>query len=133
MICKPFLIKRSTSLFDQSHGKVAIYQSSVHGNHYAIKSFHKSHLRKLRVAPSETSMTDVLHDERKNTCIETGDFLLADADIKKSLELHPQNREVKVMKMKLKQLQADGDKKDAKLYENMFASKPKVVEIGKGS
>ncbi|WJX89459.1 hypothetical protein P8452_71457 [Trifolium repens] len=37
MICKPFLIKRSTSLFDQSHGKVAIYQSSVHGNHYAIK------------------------------------------------------------------------------------------------
>ncbi|WJX12504.1 peptidylprolyl isomerase [Trifolium repens] len=59
--------------------------------------------------------------------------LMLNADIKKSLELHPQNREVKVMKMKLKQLQADGDKKDAKLYENMFASKPKVVEIGKGS
>jgi hypothetical protein len=31
--------------------------------------------------------------------------------------------------MKLKQLQADSDKKDAKLYENMFASKPKVVSI----
>jgi hypothetical protein len=31
--------------------------------------------------------------------------------------------------MKLKQLQADGDKKDAKLYENMFASKPKVISI----
>ncbi|KAK2411039.1 peptidyl-prolyl cis-trans isomerase FKBP62 [Trifolium repens] len=33
--------------------------------------------------------------ERKQTCIETGDFLLADADIKKALELDPHNREVK--------------------------------------
>jgi hypothetical protein len=31
--------------------------------------------------------------------------------------------------MKLKQLQADSDKKDAKLYENMFASKLKVISI----
>jgi len=34
-------------------------------------------------------------------------------------------REVKVIQKKLKQLQADKDKKDAKLYENLFARKTK--------
>ncbi|KAK7310766.1 hypothetical protein RJT34_08479 [Clitoria ternatea] len=53
----------------------------------------------------------------------TGDFLLADVDIKRALEVDPQNREVQVIKRKLKQLQAESDKKDAKLYENMFAHK----------
>ncbi|XP_061358779.1 serine/threonine-protein kinase GRIK1-like [Gastrolobium bilobum] len=45
-----------------SYGKVALYRSSVDGKHYAIKAFHKSHLLKLRVAPSETAMTDVLRE-----------------------------------------------------------------------
>ncbi|KAK7321630.1 hypothetical protein VNO77_32458 [Canavalia gladiata] len=62
---------------------------------------------------------------RAEAYIETGDFLLADVDIKKALEVDPQNREVMVLKKKLKQLQAENDKKDAKLYENMFAHKTK--------
>ncbi|CAJ1979314.1 unnamed protein product [Sphenostylis stenocarpa] len=45
-----------------SYGKVALYRSSLDGKHYAIKAFHKSHLLKLRVAPSETAMTDVLRE-----------------------------------------------------------------------
>ncbi|XP_071700082.1 serine/threonine-protein kinase GRIK2-like [Rutidosis leptorrhynchoides] len=45
-----------------SYGKVVLYRSQVDGNHYAIKAFHKSHLLKLRVAPSETAMTDVLRE-----------------------------------------------------------------------
>eukprot|EP00268_Persea_americana_P025319 TRINITY_DN2467_c0_g1_i9.p1 TRINITY_DN2467_c0_g1~~TRINITY_DN2467_c0_g1_i9.p1 ORF type:complete len:385 (-),score=70.03 TRINITY_DN2467_c0_g1_i9:173-1327(-) len=45
-----------------SYGKVAAYRSSRDGNRYAIKAFHKSHLLKLRVAPSETAMTDVLRE-----------------------------------------------------------------------
>ncbi|XP_045827994.1 serine/threonine-protein kinase GRIK1-like isoform X1 [Trifolium pratense] len=40
----------------------ALYRSSIDGKHYAIKAFHKSHLLKLRVAPSETAMTDVLRE-----------------------------------------------------------------------
>lgn len=36
------------------------------------------------------------------------------------------SRDVLVMKKKFKQIQADSDKKDAKLYENMFAHKIKV-------
>ncbi|WJX09548.1 peptidylprolyl isomerase [Trifolium repens] len=68
---------------------------------------------------------------RAQAYIETGDFLLADVDIKQALEVDPHNREVKVLRMKLKQLQADSDKKDAKLYENMFASKPKRLKVEK--
>ncbi|GAV66386.1 Pkinase domain-containing protein [Cephalotus follicularis] len=45
-----------------SYGKVVLYRSSIDGKHYAIKAFHKSHLSKLRVAPSETAMTDVLRE-----------------------------------------------------------------------
>ncbi|OVA18100.1 Protein kinase domain [Macleaya cordata] len=45
-----------------SYGKVVLYRSNKDGKHYAIKAFHKSHLLKLRVAPSETAMTDVLRE-----------------------------------------------------------------------
>lgn len=45
-----------------SYGKVVLYRSQVDGKHYAIKAFHKSHLLKLRVAPSETAMSDVLRE-----------------------------------------------------------------------
>ncbi|XP_050212835.1 serine/threonine-protein kinase GRIK1-like [Mercurialis annua] len=45
-----------------SYGKVVLYRSSNDGKHYAIKAFHKSHLLKLRVAPSETAMSDVLRE-----------------------------------------------------------------------
>ncbi|XP_027332737.1 70 kDa peptidyl-prolyl isomerase-like isoform X2 [Abrus precatorius] len=68
---------------------------------------------------------------RAQAYIETGDFLLADVDIKKALEVDPQNREVMIIKKKLKQLQADSDKKDAKLYEHMFARKTKDSSMAK--
>uniref|UniRef100_A0A7N0R8L9 Protein kinase domain-containing protein n=1 Tax=Kalanchoe fedtschenkoi TaxID=63787 RepID=A0A7N0R8L9_KALFE len=45
-----------------SYGKVVLYRSRLDWQYYAIKSFHKSHLSKLRVAPSETAMTDVLRE-----------------------------------------------------------------------
>ncbi|KAJ6715771.1 SERINE/THREONINE KINASE FAMILY PROTEIN [Salix koriyanagi] len=45
-----------------SYGKVVLYQSSIDGKLCAIKAFHKSHLLKLRVAPSETAMNDVLRE-----------------------------------------------------------------------
>ncbi|KAL7153836.1 hypothetical protein ABFS83_04G195300 [Erythranthe nasuta] len=45
-----------------SYGKVVLYRNRIDGKHYAIKAFHKSHLLKLRVAPSETAMTDVFRE-----------------------------------------------------------------------
>ncbi|POO03711.1 Peptidyl-prolyl cis-trans isomerase, FKBP-type [Trema orientale] len=51
----------------------------------------------------------------------TADLLLADLDIKKALEADPQNREVKLIQRSLKQLQVESNKRDAKLYTNMFS------------
>ncbi|XP_055829572.1 serine/threonine-protein kinase GRIK2-like isoform X2 [Solanum dulcamara] len=45
-----------------SYGKVVLYRSRTDGKHYALKAFRKSHLLKLRVAPSETAMSDVLRE-----------------------------------------------------------------------
>ncbi|XP_031387901.1 serine/threonine-protein kinase GRIK1 isoform X2 [Punica granatum] len=53
---------RERKIGSGSYGKVVLYRSRVDGKHYAIKAFHKSHLLKLRVAPSETAMTDVLRE-----------------------------------------------------------------------
>ncbi|KAJ0793087.1 putative protein kinase CAMK-CAMKL-LKB family [Helianthus annuus] len=54
--------RRECKIGSGSYGKVVLYRSQVDGKHYAIKAFHKSHLLKLRVAPSETAMTDVLRE-----------------------------------------------------------------------
>ncbi|XP_057776539.1 70 kDa peptidyl-prolyl isomerase-like isoform X2 [Salvia miltiorrhiza] len=51
------------------------------------------------------------------------ELLLAELDIKKALEVDPQNREVWLMQKNLKQLQAQNNKQDAKLYRAMFSSK----------
>lgn len=58
---------------------------------------------------------------RAQAFMETDDLHLAELDIKKALEIDPQNREVKLMQKTLKQLQAESNKRDAKLYTTMFA------------
>ncbi|XP_028756971.1 serine/threonine-protein kinase GRIK2 isoform X2 [Neltuma alba] len=58
MICRQFPVKETHKVVRTE----VLYRSSVDGKHYAIKVFHKSHLLKLRVAPSETAMTDVLRE-----------------------------------------------------------------------
>ncbi|XP_077234617.1 serine/threonine-protein kinase GRIK1-like isoform X2 [Tasmannia lanceolata] len=45
-----------------SYGKVVLYRSITDGKQYAVKAFYKSRLSKVRVAPSETAMTDVLRE-----------------------------------------------------------------------
>ncbi|XP_028944353.1 serine/threonine-protein kinase GRIK1 isoform X2 [Malus domestica] len=60
-----------------SYGKVVLYRSLVDGQHYAIKAFHKSHLLKLRVAPSETAMTDVLRENIVHGDIKPDNLLLS--------------------------------------------------------
>ncbi|KAJ6685793.1 PEPTIDYLPROLYL ISOMERASE [Salix purpurea] len=57
---------------------------------------------------------------RAQALIEAADLVSADMDIKKALEVDPHNREVKLIQKTLKQLQAESNKRDAKLYSNMF-------------
>ncbi|GAB2233682.1 hypothetical protein Drorol1_Dr00002910 [Drosera rotundifolia] len=83
LICRPFPVKETHKLVRSedengnkmineyireckigagSYAKVVLYRSSIDGKQYAIKAFHKSHLLRQRVAPSETAMTDVLRE-----------------------------------------------------------------------
>ncbi|XP_065050922.1 peptidyl-prolyl cis-trans isomerase FKBP65 isoform X3 [Musa acuminata AAA Group] len=57
---------------------------------------------------------------RAQAYIEAADLDLAKLDIQKALELDPKNKEMKSLQMTLKQLQAEKNRRDAKLYANMF-------------
>ncbi|KAL5988266.1 hypothetical protein ACLOJK_036029 [Asimina triloba] len=67
---------------------------------------------------------------RAQAYIETADLDLAELDVKKALEVDPQNREVKSMQKTLKQIQVESNKRDAKLFANMFSQmrKESLVE-----
>ncbi|XP_065881979.1 70 kDa peptidyl-prolyl isomerase-like isoform X2 [Euphorbia lathyris] len=58
---------------------------------------------------------------RAQAYIQTADLVSAELDIKKALEVDPQNREVKSLQKTLKQHEAESNKRDAKFYSNMFA------------
>ncbi|PIN21099.1 FKBP-type peptidyl-prolyl cis-trans isomerase [Handroanthus impetiginosus] len=60
---------------------------------------------------------------RAQAYIGVAELILAEVDIKKALETDPQNREVKLLQKNLKQLQAESNKRDAKLYRAMFPAK----------
>jgi FK506-binding protein 4/5 len=57
---------------------------------------------------------------RAQAYMETSDLQSAELDIKKALESDPTNKEVKLIQKRLKQHQAKSNKRDAKLYSNMF-------------
>jgi len=63
---------------------------------------------------------------RVQAYIELLDLDYAETDIKKALDLDPNNKEVKVEYKRLKQKQAEQNKKEAKLYGNMFARLSKL-------
>ncbi|KAG7585289.1 FKBP-type peptidyl-prolyl cis-trans isomerase domain [Arabidopsis thaliana x Arabidopsis arenosa] len=58
---------------------------------------------------------------RAQSYIEVGDLISAEMDIKKALEADPENREVKSLYKTLKFAKAESDRRDAKLYANMFS------------
>lgn len=58
---------------------------------------------------------------RAQAYMETADLVSAELDIRKALDIDPVNREVKMLERSLKQLQAESNRRDAKVYSNMFA------------
>ncbi|RLN16059.1 peptidyl-prolyl cis-trans isomerase FKBP62-like [Panicum miliaceum] len=57
---------------------------------------------------------------RAQAYVESYDLELAKTDLRKALELDPNNKEVKLLQANLKKLQVESNKRDAKLYANMF-------------
>eukprot|EP01018_Ginkgo_biloba_P006255 Gb_32981 [translate_table: standard] len=66
---------------------------------------------------------------RAQAYIQTADLELAESDIKKALEIDPNNRDVKLEYKTLKEKQKEYNKKEAKLYGNMFARMSKLEEV----
>ncbi|XP_031479364.1 peptidyl-prolyl cis-trans isomerase FKBP62-like isoform X1 [Nymphaea colorata] len=58
---------------------------------------------------------------RAQAYIGTFDLDLAELDVRTALEVDPGNREIKSISKTLKQMQLERNKKDAKVYRNMFA------------
>ncbi|KAK1291198.1 Peptidyl-prolyl cis-trans isomerase FKBP65 [Acorus calamus] len=85
------------------------------------------HVNNSQVLDIETSNVKALY-RRAQAYINTADLDLAEYDIKVALEVDPENREVKTIYRTLKQLQAESNKKDAKLYTNMFAQMTKETD-----
>jgi FK506-binding protein 4/5 len=63
---------------------------------------------------------------RAQAYIELLDLDYAETDIKKALDLDPDNKDVKLEYKRLKQKLAEQNKKEAKLYGNMFARLSKM-------
>ncbi|XP_006659596.1 70 kDa peptidyl-prolyl isomerase [Oryza brachyantha] len=62
---------------------------------------------------------------RAQAYIQLADLELAEVDIKKALEIDPDNRDVKLTYKNLKEKVKEYNKKDAKFYSNMFAKMTK--------
>ncbi|XWS24093.1 hypothetical protein CRYUN_Cryun28dG0071400 [Craigia yunnanensis] len=66
---------------------------------------------------------------RAQAYMETSDLVSAELDIKKALEADPQNREVKLLQKTLRQLQVESNKRNAKLFTNMFSRMSKDSSV----
>ncbi|XP_020083595.1 peptidyl-prolyl cis-trans isomerase FKBP62-like isoform X2 [Ananas comosus] len=66
---------------------------------------------------------------RAQAYIEYSDLDLAKLDIQKALEIDPHNREVKALQSTLRKLQVESNKRDAKLYANMFERMSKDADV----
>ncbi|CAL9177526.1 unnamed protein product [Musa hybrid cultivar] len=84
---------------------------------------------------AEKLCTKVLETESRNVkalyrraqaYIQLADFDLAELDIKKALEIDPDNRDVKLEYKTLKEKMKEYNKKDAKFYSNIFAKMSKL-------
>jgi FK506-binding protein 4/5 len=93
---------------------------------------------------AEKLCTKVLELESKNVkalyrraqaYINLADLDLAEFDIKKALEIDPDNRDVKLEYKTLKEKMREFNKKEAKFYGNMFAKLNKLepVDANKGA
>ncbi|KAM0065167.1 putative peptidylprolyl isomerase [Helianthus debilis subsp. tardiflorus] len=66
---------------------------------------------------------------RAQACIQLVDLDLAEMDIKKALEIDPDNRDVKLEYKLLREKVKEYNKKDAQFYGNIFAKMNKVEHL----
>ncbi|XP_010550903.1 PREDICTED: peptidyl-prolyl cis-trans isomerase FKBP62-like [Tarenaya hassleriana] len=85
-----------------------------------LKDYKQAEKLCTKVLEQESTNVKALY-RRSQAYIELADLDLAEFDIKKALEIDPNNREVKLEYRRLKEKMKEYNKKEAKLYGNMFA------------
>ncbi|CAL5424860.1 unnamed protein product [Camellia sinensis] len=99
-----------------------------------LKEYKQAEKLCTKVLELESSNVKALY-RRAQAYINMADLDLAEFDIKKALEIDPNNRDVKLEYKTLKEKMKEYNKKDAKFYGNMFAKLNKLepVEPNKGA
>ncbi|XP_019188626.1 PREDICTED: peptidyl-prolyl cis-trans isomerase FKBP62-like [Ipomoea nil] len=99
-----------------------------------LKDYKEAEKLCTKVLELESTNVKALY-RRAQAYIHFADFDLAEFDIKKALEIDPDNREVKLEYKVLKEKVKEYNKKDAKFYGNMFAklSKPEPFSSNKSA
>ncbi|KAH6765817.1 rotamase FKBP 1 [Perilla frutescens var. hirtella] len=93
-----------------------------------LKEFKQAEKLCTKALELESSNVKALY-RRAQAYLNMADLDLAEYDIKKALELDPDNREVKLVYKTLKEKVKEYNKKDAKFYGNMFAKLNKAQPI----
>ncbi|KAL7588204.1 peptidyl-prolyl cis-trans isomerase FKBP62 [Lactuca sativa] len=117
-------IDYDASFSEEEKKQAKVLKVSCNLNNAACK------LKMKEYKEAEKLCTKVLEMESRNVkalyrraqaYINVGDLDLAEIDIKKALEIEPENRDVKMEYKVLKEKMREYNKKDAKFYGNMFA------------
>ncbi|KAK8694147.1 hypothetical protein V6N13_071704 [Hibiscus sabdariffa] len=95
-----------------------------------LKDYKQAEKLCTKVLELESSNVKALY-RRAQAYIHLADLDLAEFDIKKALELDPDNREIKMEYKVLKEKIKEYNKKEAKFYGNMFAKMNKVEPANK--
>lgn len=93
-----------------------------------LKDYKEASKLCTKVLELETTNVKALY-RRAQAYMNMADLDLAEFDIKKALEIDPENREVKLEYKVLKNKMKEFNKKDAKFYGNMFAKLTKLESL----
>ncbi|KAL5711713.1 peptidylprolyl isomerase [Ranunculus cassubicifolius] len=93
-----------------------------------LKDYKQAEKLCTKVLELETNNVKALY-RRAQAYIQLADLDLAEFDIKKALEIDPNNRDVKLEYKKLKEKMKEFNKKDAQFYGNIFAKMSKLETL----
>ncbi|XP_076888135.1 peptidyl-prolyl cis-trans isomerase FKBP62-like isoform X2 [Bidens hawaiensis] len=117
-------IEFDTSFSDEEKKQAKALKVSCNLNNAAcklkLKDYKQAEKLCTKVLESDSRNVKALY-RRAQAYIHLADLDLAEIDIKKALEIEPDNRDVKLEYKVLKEKMREYNKKDAKFYGNMFA------------
>ncbi|CAM6096235.1 unnamed protein product [Calypogeia fissa] len=123
------LIEYDSGFDDEQKKKAKVLKVTCNLNNAAcklkLKDYKEAVKLTTKVLEVEPQNVKALY-RRGQAYIELYDLDVAEWDYKKALELDPQNREIRAAVKALKLKQAEQNKKEAKMYSNMFARLSKL-------